>query len=209
MSANRRRKLLLEQTDLDSDKQDLHLLNLKTECQAVLAPFGLFFDISALLHLIVCGCSIGYIMILASTDDFSEWAQFFCYLSQPADYFFYVLTFILFISTSVMTILLIQINFQNLMAKVVLAGSAGLQAIALLVTTYCIPMSIMIRRSVNEFGDWYHSPLAEDSAKKVLYNGYRGAIIFRLVCIAITGPLVAFVMSMIRSVTFQAIFAKM
>jgi hypothetical protein len=189
--------------------KDIQLCNLRAECKAFLSPFGIFDYISALLHLIVCGCSIAYIPILTSTGTFAEWAQFFCDLSEPADYIFYVVTFILFVSTSAMMALLIQIKLQNTFAMVALGASAVLQAAALVVTTYCIPMSIMVRRSVDEFGDWFHSPLAEEFGTRLLYNGYRGAIIFRSVCIAITGPVVAFVMTIIRSVMFQAIFVKM
>jgi hypothetical protein len=209
MSANRRRKLLLEPITADSEEEDIELLGIKSECQIVFSSFGVFFDAAGVLHLIVCGCAIAYMLILTSTNEFSVWARFFSRLSQAADYFFYVMTFILFVSTFSMTALLVQIKSRNTLALVSLGASAVLQAVALVINTYCIPMSIMVRRSVDEWGEWYASPMAEAPGKAALYDGYRPVIIFRLVCVAVTGPVVSFFQSRIRSRTFYNVFTRL
>jgi hypothetical protein len=208
MSANRRRKLLVDHANVDSDEEDAELLLLRDECQAIFSLFGIFFDIIAVSHLFVAGCAIGYMIILTATDDFGEWARFFCRLSQSADYFFYVLTFFLFVGTASMTALLIQISSQISLVLVALGASALLEAISLTITIYCIPMSLMVHRSVDEFGEWYLSPLAEN-ARPVLYGSYRSAIFVRLICVAIAGPVVSFFMSRIRAPTIATVFARM
>jgi hypothetical protein len=148
-------------------------------------------------------------MILTATDDFTEWARFFCRLSKNADYLFYVLTFVLFVSTASMTALLVQINTRITLAVLAFGASAALEGLSLAITTYCIPMSLMARRSVDEFGDWFLAPLAVENARPVLYGAYRSAIIVRMVCIAIPAPIVAFFMSRIRAPTFATVFARM
>jgi hypothetical protein len=208
MSANRRRKLILDPIEENAEEEDIEFLNVRGECETVFSAFSVFFDVSGLLHLIVSGCAIAYLLILTATDDFSEWARFFCRLSQAADYFFYVVTVVLFVSTFSMTALLIQINSRSTLAKMALGVSAAFQAIALAVTTYCIPMSIMARRSVDDFGEWYTSALAQESGMRILCNRYRPAIIFKLVCLVVTGPIVSFFMSRIRSPTFNTIFTR-
>lgn len=209
MSANRRRFLTSEQIDADLDANGEELEEMKNESRSFLEMAGSVIDILALFHLLISGCAIAYLAILSSTTDYERWSLYFADLSQPADFFFYIITFILFLYVFIMAVVLGQVDSRNSMAKVAFIGCAALLGLSLLLGTLSIPMSMMLKRSLDDFGDWIRSPMAINAGKSKIYDVYKPMLVIRMITLIITGPICSFLVTQIRYETWALIYMRL
>ena len=207
MSANRRRFLTSEQVDAELDAEELE--EMKNESRTVLETVGSVIDILALFHLLISGCAIAYLAILSSTTDYERWSLYFADISQPADFFFYVTTFILFLYVFLMTVVVGQVDSRNSMAKVVFIGCTALLGLSLLLGTLSIPMSMMLKRSLDDFGDWIRSPMAIEVGQSRIYGVYKPMLIIRMATLVITGPVCSFLVAQIRYDTWSLMYMRL
>ena len=207
MSANRRRFLTSEQVDAELDAEELE--EMKNESRTVLETVGSVIDILALFHLLISGCAIAYMVILSITTDYAKWSLYFADISQPVDFFFYVSTFILFLYVFLMTVVVGQVDSRNSMARVVFIICTILLGLSLLLGTLSIPMSMMFKRSLDDFGDWIRSPLAVHAGQSRIYGVYEPMLVIRMVTLIITGPLCAFLVTQIRYDTWTLIYTRL
>jgi hypothetical protein len=209
MSANRRRHLMFARMGADSELNDEEMADLRAECQNFLSVFGGILDFSALIHLIIAGCAAGYLLILTSADEFGDWAHVFCRVTQFADFFFYFATVFIFMATFVLAMLLFQVRSSNVIAKVILVICLFFLAVALLLTTMSIPMSMMLNKSISDFGDWYRGPVFAAPAQRQIRDLYQPMTTFRMAVLVFTSPFFAFIVRTIRTETFTLVYKRM
>jgi hypothetical protein len=71
-------------------------------------------------------------------------------------------------------------------------------------------MSLMLKKSVKDFGDWYLSPLATGGgARSLFYGKYRPVIMFRMATIVVTGFFSGIGVIAWAPDTFQAVYRRM
>lgn len=209
MSANRRRLLTFEQVDSELDADSEELQEMKNESRGFLEAVGQVVDILALFHLLISGCAIAYLAIITCISDYGRWSLYFADVSQPADFFFYVITFVLFLYVFLMAAVLGQVNYRNSISQILFSGCAILLAISLLLGTISVPMSMMLKRSLTEFGNWITSPMAIHVGESKIYSVYKPMLIIRMISLIVTGPICAYLVTQIRYETWNLIYMRL
>lgn len=209
MSVNRRRQLTFGQVHIELDDESDEVLQLRRECQGFLSAIGQMIDFLAIFHLIIAGCAIAYLSIILSTSDYARWSSFFADLSQPADFFFYVITFVLFLYVFGMAAILFQIKTGSQVAKVLFLICAVILGVSLFLGTTSLPMAMMLSRSTSEYGDWISSPLAQEVGKSKFYDVYRPIVTVRMLAIILTAPICSYLISSVRWQTFNIMYSRL
>lgn len=170
----------------------------REECNIIIGLYQTIIKIFGILHLFVAGAALGYIVVLVSDNDFSIWFSIFAKVSLPSDLFFYVITFLIFVANFTFVGILYRVPFPHTIEKAFLIISAVLLLISLFLTTFTLPMSYMIKKSINDYGDWYSSKLVDNGASNLFYNIYKNIAIVRMILVIISG--IIFPMFVSRSV---------
>ena len=209
MSVNRRRQLTFGQAHIQLDDESEEVVQLRRECQSFLSAIGQVIDFLAIFHLIIAGCATAYLSIILSTSDYVRWSSFFATLSQPADFFFYVVTFFLFLYVFGMTAIMFQIKTASQIARVAFMICAVVLGASLFLGTTSLPMAMMLDRSTSEYGNWISSALAQEVGKPKFYNVYRPIVTAKMLAIIFTAPVCSYLVSSVRYPTFYMMFSQM
>ena len=181
----------------------------REECKSIIDIYGVLIDIFAIIHLLIAGSALAYIIVLVSTSDFSLWCSYFVRISLPSDIVFYIFTFLIFISNFILVAIMFQVRSANSLGKGLLCASCALLALSLFLTTFSFPMSYMLRQSYIDYGDWYTSRLAETEPRDLLYGSYRILAIVRMILIIIPSFIFPYFVSTIRTTLFQQLYQTM
>ncbi|OHT12221.1 hypothetical protein TRFO_18134 [Tritrichomonas foetus] len=181
----------------------------RDECKDIIEIYGKMIDIFGIVHLFIAGCALAYIVILLSTSNFALWCAFFTKISLFADIFFFVLTFLIFISNFILVAIMYQLKITNVLAKGLLTVSASLLGLSLFLTTFSFPMSYMLKQSVRDYGEWYISKFAEDGAKSIFFGTYKNLAVARMVLLFISSLIFPYFVSSSRYITFQQLYRSM
>ncbi|EAX92930.1 hypothetical protein TVAG_335920 [Trichomonas vaginalis G3] len=176
----------------------------KTKARYLIYTIGYIVDFMSVYHMILSGMALGYAIILQSQKEISLWISYFVRLTQFADYFFYISTFLIFITTFIFAGVLHITNWDPF-SKYVLWACSFLLLVNMFSTTYSLPMSLMVTK-LNWTNDyWYKTTIALNTIAKELYSIYRPLSIFRMITIVATAPFVAYFTSDCRGASWDAL----
>lgn len=178
----------------------------RDECNEIIGYYQSLIKFFGIAHLFVAGAALAYIVILCSDNDFSIWFSVFARIALPSDILFYILTFLIFISNFVFAAIFYQLKSPRFLEKVLLTISAGLLLLSLFITTFTLPMSYMVRRSISDYEDWYTSKLVDGGASSIFQITYKNLAIARMVLIIIPGVIFPTFVSRSCYYIFQDLF---
>lgn len=180
----------------------------KRKARLLITVIGYIIDLMSVYHMILCGMALAYIIILQSAKDHQIWMSYFVRLTQFADYFFYISSFLIFICVFIFAGVLHIVKWDPL-PKYVLIASAFVLLVSLFSTTYALPMSLMVTKLNFQVNYWYKTSVAMDTIIPELYNVYRPLAIFRMVTIIVTSPFVAYFTSDCRGGAWESLLKLM
>ena len=178
----------------------------KNNTRSILEAVGFIIDILSIYHMLLAGMALGYIIILFNVTSIAQLLSFFVYITIYADYFFYVSSFILFVFLIIFAGVL-YITKSHPFENILVIISAVLLLINLFVTTFSLPMSLMVNSQTKDYPDWGTSTMAIDTFGVQLDKVFRPLATFRMVLIIVTSPLYAISASNAREKSWQILLS--
>ncbi|KAK8882268.1 hypothetical protein M9Y10_044910 [Tritrichomonas musculus] len=179
------RKLAFEQLHI-SEPTLAERRHAREECNEIIHMFQSFISIFCIVHLFFAGAAAAYILILCVNNDFTNWFSIFCRISLISDILFYVITFLIFVANFIFVAILYQLRSPRMLQKSLLILSAGLLLLSLFLTNFSLPMSYMINRSIDDYGDWYTSKLVDGGVSSLFQKNYKYLAVARMTLIIIS-----------------------